>query len=80
MAYVDFTYYADAVNGFGGTAILEPNFNKYERKARVFLDNITFNRLQIDNTLVTESVKNAICEIMECNFNLDKKKLKQMGI
>lgn len=76
MAYIDFTYYRDS---FGGVAISETQFPKYERKARVFLDNITFNRLQVDNTLVTESVKNCICEIMECNLKLDTKEAEANG-
>ena len=74
--YVDFTYYKDS---FGGTIIPETSFITYERKARVFIDNITFNRLQVDNTLVTESVKNCICDIMECNFKSDQKELETDG-
>lgn len=71
--YVDFAYYTDAVNGFGGTAILEPDFNKYEKKARIKIDEFTFDRLQNDATLITAIVKDCICEIMECNYNLDEK-------
>lgn len=68
--YVDFTYYTD---NFGGTAITAESFNTYERKARVFLDNVTFNRLQADATLITAIVKDCMCEIMDTNFNLDEK-------
>lgn len=68
--YVDFTYYTD---NFGGTAITAESFNTYERKARVFLDNVTFNRLQTDATLITTIVKDCLCEIMDTNFNLDEK-------
>lgn len=77
--YVDFAYYTDAVNGFGGTAILEPDFNKYERQARVFLDNVTFNRLQVDATLITAIVKDCLCTIMEENYKLDQKEIETDG-
>ena len=74
--YIDFTYYSTT---YGGTIIDAISFTSYERKARVFLDNITFNRLQVDNTLVTESVKNCICEIMECNLKLDQQEAETEG-
>lgn len=66
--YVDFTYYRDS---FGGKTIPEASFNSYERKARTFLDHITFNRLQNDATLITDAVKECLCDIMECNLKLD---------
>ena len=69
MAYVDYTYYKDS---FGGTIIPEASFLGYERKARVFIDNITFNRLKDDNTLIDDTVKECLCEIMECNYKLDQ--------
>lgn len=74
--YVTYEYY---INTYGGSTIFSADFTKYERKARVFIDNITFNRLQNDNTLVTESVQNAICEIMECNYKLDQKEIETDG-
>jgi hypothetical protein len=67
--YVDFTYYSTS---FGGSTILEADFNKYERKARVFLDSITFNRLQDDATLITDAVKDCLCEMMEKSFGLEQ--------
>jgi len=74
--YVDFTYYKDS---FGGTTIPETSFITLERKARVFMDNITFNRLQADATLIVANVKDCLCDIMECNFNLDQKELETDG-
>lgn len=65
--YVTYDYYK---NTFGGSTISDTSFAQYERKARVFLDYITFDRLKIDSTLVTESVMDCLCEIMECNFNI----------
>ena len=74
--YVDFIYYRDS---FGGTTIPETNFNKYERKARVFIDDITFNRLKDDNTLIDDTVKECLCEIMECNYKLDQEEAETGG-
>lgn len=77
--YVTYDYYTDTVNGFGGNAILEPDFHTYERKARVFLDNVTFNRLQADSTLITAIVKDCLCAIMEENYKLDQKEIETDG-
>lgn len=68
MAYVDYSYYKDS---FGGITIPETSFLIYERKARVFIDLITFNRLRSDNTLIDNVVKDCLCEIMECNYRID---------
>ncbi len=70
--YVDFEYYT---NTFGGTEIPEASFTRYEIKSRAFIDNITFDRLKNDNLLIDDSVKNAMCEIMELNFKLDEASL-----
>ena len=77
--YVDFTYYTDAANGFGGTTIPEADFPKYERRSRVFIDDITFNRLKDDNTLIDDTVKECLCEIMECNYKLDQEEAETGG-
>ena len=76
MAYVDFTYYSTS---FGGTTIPEANFIKLERKARVFIDDITFDRLKNDATLITDTVKECLCEIMECNYKLDQEEAETGG-
>ena len=68
MAYVDFTYYSTS---FGGTTIPEADFLKLERQARTFLNNITFNRLTGESAIITNEVKDCICEMMECKYNLD---------
>lgn len=77
--YVDFAYYTDTVNGFGGTAILEPDFNKYLRKATIFIDNITFDRLTGESVIISDNVKNCLCEMMELNFELDQKETETDG-
>jgi hypothetical protein len=66
--YVDNTYYT---NNFGGSTIPSNLFTSYERKARTFLDNITFNKLKIDATLITDTIKECLCEIMECNYKFE---------
>ena len=76
MAYVDFTYYSTS---FGGTTIPEANFIKLERKARVFIDDITFDRLKNDATLIDDTVKECLCEIMECNYKLDQEEAETGG-
>lgn len=76
MAYVDYTYYNTS---FGGTTIPEANFIKLERKARVFIDDITFDRLKNDATLIDDTVKECLCEIMECNYKLDQEEAETGG-
>lgn len=74
--YVTYEYYTTT---YGGSTISSTDFNKYERKARVFIDNVTFNRLQLNNALVIGSVQDAICEIMECNYKIDLKETETDG-
>ena len=74
--YVDYTYYS---NSFGGTTIPEADFIKLERKARVFIDDITFDRLKNDTTLIDDTVKECLCEIMECNYKLDQEEAETGG-
>lgn len=68
MAYLDYLYYKAS---FGGSTIPETSFLSYERKARVFMDYITFNRLNQDETLIDDIVKECLCEIMECNYKIE---------
>lgn len=72
MAYVDYTYYSTS---FGGTTIPETDFVRQEKKARVFLDNITFDRLKIDATLIDDNVRDCLCDVMECKYKLDNEKI-----
>ena len=74
--YVDFIYYRDS---FGGTTIPEANFIKLERKARVFIDDVTFDRLKNDATLIDDTVKECLCEIMECNYKLEQEEAETDG-
>ena len=74
--YVDFIYYRDS---FGGTTIPEANFIRLERRSRVFIDDITFDRLKNDATLIDDTVKECLCEIMECNYKLDQEEAETGG-
>ena len=74
--YVDFEYYSST---YGGTAINADSFIKLERKARVFIDDITFDRLKNDTTLIDDTVKECLCEIMECNYKLDQEESETGG-
>lgn len=74
--YVDFIYYRDS---FGGTTIPEANFIKLERKARVFIDDVTFDRLKNDTALIDDTVKECLCEIMECNYKLEQEEAETDG-
>ncbi|WP_236897001.1 hypothetical protein [Clostridium beijerinckii] len=69
MAYVDYTYYTET---FGSATIPETDFNKYERKARVSLDNFTFDRIKNDETLIDDNVKDCMCEMMEKACSIDQ--------
>lgn len=71
MAYIDYSDYIYYSNSFGGGTIPETSFNMYERRARAFIDYITFNRLKNNNELIDEDIKGCICEIMECNYKTD---------
>lgn len=68
MAYLDYSYYRDS---FGGSAIPETSFNSYERKARILLDYVTFNRIKDDESLIDDTIKDCLCEVMECKKNID---------
>jgi hypothetical protein len=76
MAYIDFTYYQTT---FGGAAIPEALFNKYERKARVLIDSFTFDRLKNNNDLIDDTVKECLCDMMECNYKLDQQEAETDG-
>jgi hypothetical protein len=69
MAYVDYTYYTET---FGSATIPETDFNKYERKSRIQLDNFTFDRIKNDETLIDDNVKDCMCEMMEKAYSIDQ--------
>jgi hypothetical protein len=67
--YVDFGYYSTT---YEGTAIVVDSFVKYERKARLCIDSFTFNRLKNDSTLIDDTVKECMCEMIEKAYSIDQ--------
>ncbi|MCI1966867.1 MAG: hypothetical protein LKJ17_12165 [Oscillospiraceae bacterium] len=59
--YADFSFYSGP---FGGSLISEAEFLSFERRAALFLDRITFNRIH-SGWAVTDEVKMADCAIAE---------------
>lgn len=66
--YLTYEYYSTT---FGGAAIPFENFAIYERKARILLDYVTFNRLRENESLLDDNVKDCICEVMEVKKKID---------
>jgi len=64
MAYADVTYYE---RSFGGALIPAADFPALERRAALYLDKITYNRLHLDWT-VTDAVSMATCAIAEAIY------------
>ncbi|OOM17217.1 hypothetical protein CLSAB_19370 [Clostridium saccharobutylicum] len=74
--YVTYDYYTTT---YGGSTISSLDFNKYERKARITLDNFTFDRLKSNNDLIDDTVKECLCDMMECNYKLDQQEAETDG-
>lgn len=61
MPYADYTYYSGT---YRGTAISSDAFAALARQASLFIDQITYNRLNT-GWPVTDAVKNATCAVAE---------------
>ena len=61
MIYADFEYYRDVYNG---SAIEEDAFPGFARQASLFIDMLTFNRLN-QGWKVTDAVKMATCAVVD---------------
>lgn len=68
MAYVDYIFYSTE---YIGDVIQPEDFPKYEKRARVELDRLTFDRLKKDDTLITSEVKECTCAIAEALYEAD---------
>lgn len=68
MAYADYSYYAGT---YKGTEISEDAFTALARRASIFIDRLTYNRLHTGWT-VTDAVKNATCAVAEAIQASDK--------
>lgn len=61
MPYADYAYYSGT---YGGTLISKDAFAALARRASIFIDGITFNRLN-NGCAVPNAVKNATCAAAE---------------
>ncbi|MBW7573912.1 head-tail connector protein [Caproiciproducens faecalis] len=59
--YADYAYYSDI---YGGISISQDAFAALARRASLFIDQITYNRLNT-GWAVTDAVKNATCAVAE---------------
>ncbi len=61
---IDYNYYSKI---YGGSSIPESSFDKYSIKSSSQINLFTSNRITDDN--ITESIKNAVCEVAELIYN-----------
>ena len=61
---IDYNYYSKV---YGGSSIPESSFDKYSTKSSSQMNLFTSNRITDDN--ITESIKNAVCEVAELIYN-----------
>lgn len=61
---IDYNYYSKV---YGGSSIPESSFDKYSIKSSSQINLFTSNRITDDN--ITESIKNAVCEVAELIYN-----------
>lgn len=61
---IDYNYYSKV---YGGSSIPESSFDKYSTKSSSQINLFTSNRITDDN--ITESIKNAVCEVAELIYN-----------
>ena len=70
--YVDYTYYENYIRCSDTPLIYKDSWNCWERMAEGELDKRTMGRLKKDPGLITESVKDCICEIAEFLFRANE--------
>lgn len=63
--YVDLTYYKEGYLLGRAQAVLDQEFAFWEKQARTEIDAYTFGRLEADNSLITDKVKDCTCAIAE---------------
>lgn len=66
MVSLDYTFYKD----FSMTCyVTDADFTKYLRRARLFIDNYTYNRVGVlsdtSNSVVVEAVKCCLCDVID---------------
>lgn len=73
MPTVDYSYYSGE---YGGT-LSESDFVKSEKRAEVYLKNITHGKLTAENAGEYENVKDCICEMADAVFSYSEKTEKE---
>lgn len=63
--YVDLAYYKEGYLLGRTQAVPDQEFAYWEKQARTELDACTFGRLEADNSLITDKVKDCTCAIAE---------------
>lgn len=65
MAYVDLEYYKAEYLLGREQAVPDAEFSYWEKQARMEVDAYTFSRLEADESLVTDKVRDCVCAIVE---------------
>lgn len=76
MIYADYAYYSDTYNG---KSISEDAFAALARRASLFIDRLTFNRLNT-GWPVTDAVKMAACAVAEAMKVTDDAQVMQVAV
>ena len=63
MAYVTRDYYISGYLQGRSPAVPEADFTFWEKQVERIVDRYTFDRIKADNSLVTDDVKDCICEL-----------------
>ena len=70
--YVDYHYYASGYLLGRSPAVPETEFPYWEKKAEQALNQRTFSRLVADCNLITDQVRDCVCELTELLYQADK--------
>lgn len=72
MAYVTRDYYISGYLQGRSPAVSEAEFVFWAKQAERVVDKYTFDRIKTDKSLVTDDVKDCICELTELLYRADK--------
>lgn len=70
--YADYHYYASGYLLGRSPAVPETEFPYWEKKAEQALNQRTFSRLVADCNLITDQVRDCVCELTELLYQADK--------
>ena len=72
MAYVTQDYYISGYLQGRSPAVPDAEFPFWEKQAERIIDSYTFDRIKANNSLLTDDVKDCICELTELLYRADK--------